>query len=304
MNQRDDFYITLLSDASTNYYQNNSLTSFTNKLPSVINLTHGIWKVGVCEIYINDFIPNIFNEDYEESAFIIIGSTDKNILGIGKTYLPFNKSDSRCDWKAIILPKLLENISGGPGHNKKECERHLISEIYSFLTNDNNYNYKEPTKTLEIKDTKYVAVCISTSSLKLDVKIPIQRSYTVKGFLKVIFDQVKNIKSHKEKLLKDFEVFLSEFTSITKPSMINIYTDIIEPCFVGDSKVRVVKTIETKNAYDSTIIKYYSVQYHIVEKKDFDNISIKLTDKFGYDINFSRSVIPTKILLHFIKFSI
>ena len=48
---RDDFYITLFSDASTAKYTLNSQTSFTNRLALPVDLgSSSDWEVGLCEI--------------------------------------------------------------------------------------------------------------------------------------------------------------------------------------------------------------------------------------------------------------
>jgi hypothetical protein len=48
-------------------------------------------------------------------------------------------------------------------------------------------------------------------------------------------------------------------------------------------------------------MEYANVQYHPVEKTKFHDIAISLKDKFGFDIKFNESYLPTKIVLHFRK---
>lgn len=55
MENGDDFYVTLVSDESEEYFNSNTIKSeFTNKLPFPLNLT-GQYKVALCEIYIPPF---------------------------------------------------------------------------------------------------------------------------------------------------------------------------------------------------------------------------------------------------------
>ena len=44
------FYITLSSNTDSDYYPDNTLTHFFNKLPSSLNLNEGNWKVGLVDI--------------------------------------------------------------------------------------------------------------------------------------------------------------------------------------------------------------------------------------------------------------
>ena len=59
-----DFYLTLPSNSSMDYYKGNSLANFTTRLPNAINLT-GDWEVGLVEI---QYPHNWYNVPEEESC--------------------------------------------------------------------------------------------------------------------------------------------------------------------------------------------------------------------------------------------
>ena len=59
-----DFYVTLPSNASMDYYKANTLANFTTRLPNVIDLT-GDWEVGLVEI---QYPHNWYNVPAEESC--------------------------------------------------------------------------------------------------------------------------------------------------------------------------------------------------------------------------------------------
>jgi len=61
----DEFYVTLLSDSSMNYYPENTLSSFTNKMDKYMYDSN--WKVGISEIYVNNFIPNVYGEEWDKN---------------------------------------------------------------------------------------------------------------------------------------------------------------------------------------------------------------------------------------------
>ena len=59
-----DFYLTLPSNSSMDYYKGNSLANFTTQLPNAIDLT-GDWEVGLVEI---QYPHNWYNVPAEESC--------------------------------------------------------------------------------------------------------------------------------------------------------------------------------------------------------------------------------------------
>ena len=59
-----DFYLTLPSNSSMNYYKANTLANFTTRLPNTIDLT-GDWEVGLVEI---QYPHNWYNVPAEESC--------------------------------------------------------------------------------------------------------------------------------------------------------------------------------------------------------------------------------------------
>ena len=59
-----DFYLTLPSNSSMDYYKANTLANFTTRLPNTIDLT-GDWEVGLVEI---QYLHNWYNVPAEESC--------------------------------------------------------------------------------------------------------------------------------------------------------------------------------------------------------------------------------------------
>lgn len=59
-----DFHVILFSNESMNYYPQNTLSLFTNKLANSCRLETGVWSVGLFEISFNDFTFDMQNDAY------------------------------------------------------------------------------------------------------------------------------------------------------------------------------------------------------------------------------------------------
>lgn len=57
----DNFYITLISNNSLDYYSENTLSCFTNQFNKIYNLNSD-WFVGIAEIFYNKFNTNEFKK--------------------------------------------------------------------------------------------------------------------------------------------------------------------------------------------------------------------------------------------------
>ena len=76
---------------------------------------------------------------------------------------------------------------------------------------------------------------------------------------------------------------------------INIYSDIVEPSYIGRQSVHILDLIPMKDIYSKTGT---LTTYKPVNITSLDNISFKLTDQMGEDLPFSQNVVVTAIL-HF-----
>ena len=76
---------------------------------------------------------------------------------------------------------------------------------------------------------------------------------------------------------------------------INIYSDIVEPSYIGRQSVHILDLIPMKDIYSKTGT---LTTYKPVNITSLDNISFKLTDQMGEDLPFSENVVVTAIL-HF-----
>jgi hypothetical protein len=86
--------------------------------------------------------------------------------------------------------------------------------------------------------------------------------------------------------------------TISTPLLMHLYCDLLEPHNVGDTILKSLRIVPLKNR-DGKYIQFEHVQYNQISRGFFNNISIKITDNYGEQINFNNSFCPTFITLHF-----
>ena len=77
------FYLTLPSNSSTDYFLNNTLASFTTRLPQMLDLD-GSWEIGLTEIQ----YPHSWNNVRKDEVWILFTDRhhEKHVLVLTKGY--------------------------------------------------------------------------------------------------------------------------------------------------------------------------------------------------------------------------
>lgn len=87
------------------------------------------------------------------------------------------------------------------------------------------------------------------------------------------------------------------------PDQMMIYTDIIEPTFIGNEKAYVLKIVNTQpNSLtfgDACYKEFHQMHYMPLQKREFDSVSIDIRDHSGNFMPFLHGVLTLK--LHFMK---
>lgn len=264
-----DFFITLVSNSSVNIFPNNTTSSFTVLLSEIISLK-GRWEVAIAEIHYNYNFLNV---------------TERN-----------NK---------IILTRILSSSSS--------------------LNNDKAINDipKIPfTVKLEVPTGYYNSVHDLIKTINLQLKL-----YLTKGTRLFSLDDSNNrTYIHKENLCEGIESIFLEgrlnmqlgfephhdiWQSETAPHIGNIcfgipdqmmiYTDIIEPSFIGSEKAYVLKIVNTEPRQfkfgDACYREYNYMHYMRVQNREFESISIDIRDHTGNFMPFQHGILMLK--LHF-----
>jgi len=311
MDSQDEFYITLFSNDNLKLFPENTLASFENKLPNHFDLRNGNWKVGLSEIYLNDFLQTEkFNK--ENCALINIGEYNvyvtniekplekiKVTKSIGYTYYSYDDSELHLnDWKFNFLPTLIKNITPNPGYTRNQVFKEFFNEILAYISNTKNYD--EVTFQKVADQNKKGLIRISQTFDEDSFFIKVNHTYNIQTLLKELFQQKKGIKNFKTKLPELFKLAISNHKDELN-GMVMIYSDIVQSSIFGSNQVRALRAINIENCRIPINIEFQNIHYIPIEKNIFETIAIKICNQYGDAINFVSSYFPTKIVLHFKK---
>lgn len=307
-----DFFVTLLSNSSTDFYTN-TLSSFTNNLKPPLVL-HDVekWKVGLTDIrhnYLFDYV-NCTKDD----EIIFTNGVKKKlefIISIEK------------------LPYYIAFYAKNPGiYNQRYFHDFLDLEKLDRFPDEPSLSEYETKDDIDNDDENIIKINLYFNEYINDIKerkinIKLNQKYTCKQIMfkviKTCFEMLDEIetkklelkfgRSHSIKII--IEHFIAEVRYFAKilqkynnknfiGSFMYIYTDIIAQRHVGDEYHRVLNVLpisEIEQEY--TAIK--NVQYYPVNKGEINSISILLTDEKTNLIPLEGGYSPTCVTLHFKK---
>lgn len=304
----DEFYVTLPSDSSINYFPDNTLARYTTKLAHPLIFQPGEkWKVAVMEI------SYPYGFDTLDSEIVAGKQMTINIIvtKVGRIIFPARKYSSFEDLYKTIRDSISDK-------GKQEA---LLNELAVYITRDQNHisvlkkskQIWKPDVTPIISDfINYLDVQIpGKTPVLVSVNFPVRVYYgfddlisTIRSrlptlaVLAVANDQIRKL------MLDDVQSLqllptrrIGAFYGDTEP--VYLYTDIIEPQLVGDSYVRSLRVIHFPNPQGQH---YFVTPYYFpVEKNIIETISISLITKLGNFAKFEVSPEATIVVLHFIK---
>lgn len=258
-----DFFITLVSNSSMNIYPENKTSSFTVLLPEKISLK-GDWCVAVAEIHYN---YNFFNVNDRNNKIKLINNT-------------MNTNTN-------------EMISGEKVH-----ELHVRSGYYATV--------KDVIDTINTQVSPYLhkngyLLSIDNNSSNRTL---VHRGYVKKEISHIYLDgrlgMQLGFNPHTDILQSEISPHIGN-VCFGVPDQMFIYTDIIDPTFIGHEKTYVIKVINTEaKKYkfgDACYKEYTHMHYMRLQKRNFDSISIDIRDYTGEFMPFQHGVLMIK--LHF-----
>ena len=268
MEGRDDIYVYLNSSFNKNEYSSNTADGFTNVIKPTLNLDSS-YEVALDNII---FDPNIY---------YIRKNDEKYSVKVEICY-----SDDRG------LPKSFA-ATYYPSQNFKKEELYLVIE---FLNRDLITFLKKWQMIRERQ--KYIFRYISTSSfvhfhaLGVSEIFKKKKDLTVKWNVGEQFARIMGI----SKLSFVEKPIINEPAKFPKKiSCIYVYTDIIEPSYLGEQSVNLLDIIPMQHMQSK---KGALSLFKRINKTILDDISIRLTDQDGDGIPFANDV-ATSIVLHF-----
>lgn len=286
----DSFFVTLLSNSSLSMYPENTTTSFTVNFPQKIRLV-GNWKVAVAEIHYNYNFFNIskgndriwfrkkqeiVNEHVQTNPIteLLVEDDDeaKNIEEEEETNTTIDSSR---------ISHFLQ-IPTGFYNNINDLINVINYEIESqFNIKQKIFSLNKMNNRCEINFDKYKD---SYESVTCDGRLNLQLGFEPGTNL-------LNYSTSQHCCNINFGV----------PDQMMIYTDIIEPTFIGHEKAYVIKIVNTqpKNLSfgDACFVNFEQMHYVNVEKREFESISVNIRHSTGDFMPFQHGVFTIK--LHF-----
>lgn len=268
----DNFYATLISDASMLVHPDNQGGDFTVSLPSPIQLNSHFWEVGLDEI--------AFSQDWD----------------------PYVKEDL---WAAACI----NDIEGG---GWTDCARVIASDQMlkqsSFTCNEFLTSVFKPLVTQALTEAGIKGVNIQIVYEKVGDRMkfttPITSPRPVRLELSTLLNQILGFARHQLVLNRYFQSDrnlridspLSYFP--TKPKrgveMLLIYTNIIKPHATGHTMSPLLRIVELKADNDDAnkrVVQFKRIQYYPVNMDDISEITVKIYNLNGLSpIQFASQV--------------
>lgn len=257
-----DFFITLVSNSSMNIYPENKTSSFTVHLPEKISLK-GDWCVAVAEVHYNYNFFNVNDQNNKINLIRTLGNVNNN-----------------------------EMIPGDEIH-----ELEVRSGYYDTV--------KDLIDTVNIQVSPYMYKNGYLLSIdKFSNRTLVHREYVKKEIAHIYLEGRLGMQlgfgSHTDVLQSDISPHIGNI-SFGVPDQMFIYTDIIDPTFIGHEKAYVIKVLNTEaKKYkfgDACYKEYTHMHYMRLQKRHFHSISVDIRDYTGKFMPFEHGVLMVK--LHF-----
>ncbi len=273
------FYLTLPSNSSQQFFPDNTLTEFTTKLPSTIQLKNE-WEVGLAEI----MFPRSWYTIPKDGLFIV--------------------ADYRgCDleWKSHVSSKL---------QNGKELQVSDLDTAVSIKLRGGFYKTME-----EVQQELNFAATAAFDILSVNIKPPVfyyrtitRRMYiTVPAGMSVEFPSLLEsilgltplqnpiCNKTEEKLTVRGELSCDLLTGI---HALYVYCDLLQFTHVGNIKAPLLRVVDSGGEAGDVVTRYYERPRYIpLQKKNFDSVQIIIRDDLGEKIQFESGKVL--LTLHF-----
>jgi hypothetical protein len=271
--------MTLPSNSSHDHFPKNTLTEFTTKLPSTIELTSE-WEVGLAEI----MFPRSWYTIPKEGLIII---TDRR----------------ECDmnWRRAMAERLRN------GENLTEEEENTIVRI---KVNGGFYNSMEELveELNQSSALAYLETRVNITPPTFYYKEMARRIYftiapgmsiyfpeTLESVLGLTSSQNPSCNSAREKVTVKGELSCNLQTGV---QALYVYCDLLQFTYVGDIKAPLLRVVDSGGEAGDVVTRYYERPRYIpVQKKSFDTIQIIIRDDLGEKILFESGKVL--LTLHF-----
>lgn len=280
MSRNGSFVLTCSSKLSTDFFNNNTPSSFTNRMNHPIAL-NGEWKVAVTSITLPSEVKSIFNVSNFKIE-ILNGNND-----IMHT-IRFEKSDFRASYhlRDVIIHKLINAVKVRDENNE---EKNLL--FASHIQNRLRVACAQDHLSITIRMSKYLAYILgdngNSGSTKDNSMTDISLEGTTAAEVHVVFEDEIDVRRMKQ-------------------SLALVYSDIIDPIHVADDFVRMIKLLPLSTATSSSEKAQFHQSYesqHLdfiaIANNNFSTLTFKIHRSDGELVQFEDETGETSITLLF-----
>ena len=259
--ENENFYMSLPSNSSTEYFQDNKVNNFITKLPQCIELS-GNWEVGLVDF---QFPVNWLNLKSQDGRILVkMYDDDHQPVGLKRVTLSEGYYPN-----AGALVRILNSI--------------LNSNLLSARV---NFSFDEYTNKISITTNKAVVVVSDWLREMMGFDDATLNSLSSPGEVR---DDEYSLSEREAPWPVDMKRGINS---------LYIYTDVIQDRIVGHTLVPLLRAIPAEGRRGNIAsVEMFRVHYLPVQKKSFHTIQIYITDDTGTLVPFQsgRSVVT----LHF-----
>lgn len=261
-----DFYLTLISNSSMNYFPDNKTNSFTVHLPSYITL-NGKWEVALVEIHY---------------PFTFFNITDNN----NTIYIKYHNDDD----------SYVEKLDTGYYDDINDLIKIINSKLKNHLNDKDLVSFDKVTKRVIIDNNSFTEnTDPSTNTIDKTKRTLFSISFQNRLAMQMGFAPQQNILSY---TLSPHAINIG----IGVPEQFLVYCDIIDTQIIGDTSAKVLRIINTADGvitpFAQSCHKEFNLSHYVtVNEKKFEKVSIDIRDTTGDFLPFQFGVLTVK--LHF-----
>jgi hypothetical protein len=275
------FYLTLPSNSSQEFFPNNTLTEFTTKLPSTIELANE-WEVGLAEI----MFPRSWCTIPKDGIIIVVDYRRCNIERKISLSSKFHNDEdlSETDLDAMVKIKL----RGGFYKTMEEVTQELnLAAAGAFAATGIDTSLNPPVFYYRsITRRMYITI---PSGMCIEFPSSLESILGLTEAQNPIYNKTDDKLSVRGELSCDLQ---------TGIHALYIYCDLLQFTHVGDIKAPLLRVVDSGGDAGDVVTRYYErPRYVPLQKKNFDSIQIIVRDDLGEKIQFENGKVL--LTLHF-----
>ena len=268
------FYLTLPSNSSEQYFPDNTMTEFTTKLASTIDLT-GEWEVGLAEI----MFPRSWYTIPKKGLKIQVESA----LWFNEEYTAYGQERSQREPIDI-------NIKGGYYNTVDELVREINQAAARAFAHAKLYpNDPVSPPVFEYKRNARKVFITMTSQMGIEFPPELETILGLAPEQNPLYNSSGDISKIGGHYTCDLQSGIHA---------LYVYCDVLQFTHVGDIKAPLLRVVDSEGGTGDVVTRYYERPRYIpLQKKNFEAIQIVIRDDLGEKIQFESGKVL--LTLHF-----